>query len=306
MSVYHKLKRTWVDWLVLIGVVGSAGLVMGLSVGNTTLVAGMLKVNPILATGLVEVFFGILLLLRGRQRATGRHVPPFVDRLYFVSFAVVTFINCYGSSVSSGDVVLGVFWGLITSGGLWGMETIAVWWLTERERPREESFRDKKRKIERQIKEEKATQWLEWRLWVAKKRHPKLVEAARKEEEARKAVEAEGLPEFFCRSSEQEPVEQIVAEPIISRTEPSAVPVPIREIGFHAEMSGSQEPQGAEQSERTPNTKTEQAVRYVREAIARGEQYTSSTVAKAVGCGRTTAYGAIKQVEAELEVNADV
>jgi hypothetical protein len=293
-EVYHK--KTWIDWLVLVGVIAAAALVMGLSLKNTTFVAHLLRVSPILAAGLVEVFFGILLLLRGRQRATKRHVPPFVDRLYFGSFIVVTFINCYGSAVSSGNLWLGLIWGLITSGGLWGMETIGVWWLTEREKPREETFREKRRKIERQIKEEKAIQWLEWRLWVAKKRHPKLVKAARKEEEARKAVEADGLPEYFLQSVQSEQIEQIIAEPI-SRPVPSAVPVPIREIGFHAEMSKSQEPQGTEQDERTANTKTERAVQYVRELIARGEQYSASTVAKAIGCGRTTAHEAIKKAK---------
>lgn len=231
-EVYHK-KRTLSDWLVFGVVALVAVLVIGTSFHSTSKLAEMLGIHPYLAAGLVELLFGTLLLLRGRQRALQLNVPPFLDYGYYAALLLVTSINCW--SLSQMHIVWGIVIGIAVSGFMALMEQIMVWYWTKREEPYKPSIQELKRKAMAEIKEEEACQWIEWKRYEASKPSLPLMREARKADEKRAKEEAKGIPVYFLQ--QQEPIQQIVAEPIEDeKAEKTAEIVPIkRPIGFHME-----------------------------------------------------------------------
>lgn len=99
--------------------------------------------------------------------------------------------------------------------------------------------------VKQEIKEEKAMQRIEWMKWEARKPDLKLIRKARAEEEKRKTVVGESLPEFFRQLQKEEPMKELIVE--LEKTEPKTIDVqepeheqaevvPIkRQIGFHME-----------------------------------------------------------------------
>lgn len=138
-------------------------------------------------------------------------------------------------------------WGLIIgasiSGLLWGMETTLVWLWTDSHRPHQKSLWEIKREADREAKEEKIIQEIEWKKYEAKLPSLSLIKKVRKREKEREKVVAEGLPQYFLQKPE--PIKEIVAE--LERSEPkkfeveqepkTAEIVPLGGIGFHAETA---------------------------------------------------------------------
>lgn len=234
---------------MLIIVVAIAGIVIALSFHNTVKLANELKLNPYLTAGLVEILFGSLLFIRGKQRATQKNVPFFLTIGYFISLGFVTGVNMYG--LAQENPVIGPVVGLAISGAMWLMENTLVWLWTASHKPHQKSLRERKREAKWEVKEMKEIQTIEWLKWEAQKPDLKLIRKARAAEEKRKEVVGDGLPEFFRQ--EIEPVKKIVAE--LEETKPRTVDVqeepvsepehepvhtpvqiPIkRQIGFHVE-----------------------------------------------------------------------
>lgn len=238
-------KRTKLDWAVLVVVVAVAALVIASSFQNTAKLAEILGMPPILAAGIVEIAFTTFLFLRGRQRALGLNTPLFLHGLYFGLLALVTGVNMWGLSIENQA------WGLIIGASisllLWGMETTLVWLWTDSHRPHQKSLWEIKREADREAKEEKIIQEIEWKKHEAKLPSLSLIKKVRKREKEREKVIAEGLPQYFLQKPE--PVKQIVAE--LKNSEPKTViqeepehaaeVVPIkRQIGFHVERTKSE------------------------------------------------------------------
>ncbi|MBA4544609.1 hypothetical protein H1164_17415, partial [Thermoactinomyces daqus] len=235
MQLYHK--RKWVDRGVFGVVVIIAGTVIGLSIHSTAMLAQTLHLNAYLMAGLVEILFTSLLFIRGRQRATQRNVPLFLNAGYFASLGFVTAVNMWGLAHS--NPVIGPIVGVAISGAMWMMESCLVWLIVDSHKPYKKSIARMKREAKREIKEEKAIQWLEWQREEARKPDLALIKAARKAEERRKRVIGDGLPEYFTKN--QEPKPELIAEPIVQEPEEEAaevavVPMPMRQIGFHMEQ----------------------------------------------------------------------
>lgn len=229
MSLYPKRKL--LDWIMLAIVGIIAFVVILLSFKHTTELARKLDLNPYATAGLVELLFGSLLFLRGRQRALKRNVPLFIEMGYFASFLIVTAVNVYGLHQKSPAV--GPIVGISISGAMWLMESTFVWLWTAAHEPHKKSLRERMREAKKEIQEEKIIQRIEWMKWESKKPDLKLIQDARAEEEKRKKIVGDGLPEFFLR--EPEPVKQkIVADPITILQESGGV-FPMRKIGFHME-----------------------------------------------------------------------
>jgi hypothetical protein len=235
----HRPKG-FVEWAVLIAVVAVALVVVALSAGNTFKLASELRLNPYLTAGLVELLFSTLLFLRGRQRALGRNVPVFLTIGYYVSFGFVTAVNVCG--LAQINLYVGPPVGIAISSALWLMENLLVWFWTDSHKPHQETLREKKRRIKREIREEKEIQKLEYLKYEASLPDLKLVEIARAAQKKREEVLAEGLPDFFKR----EPVKEVIAEPVtaepVKKEEPAIVPIRKRPIGFHAEMEEKKPP----------------------------------------------------------------
>jgi hypothetical protein len=244
--LYHEIKkkRTFLDWVMLFIVVAIAGIVIALSFHNTTKLARELSLDPYLTAGLVEILFGSLLFIRGKQRATQRNVPLFLSCGYFISLGFVTAVNMWG--LAQENMIIGPVVGLAISGSMWLMETTLVWLWTSSHEPYQKSIRQRMREAKREIKEEKIIQRIEWMKWEARKPDLSLIRKARKAEEKRKEVVGDGLPEFFLQLQKKEPIKEIVAE--LHETQPKTVDVqdqkeakelvPFRrQIGFHMERT---------------------------------------------------------------------
>lgn len=243
--MYHK-KRSMLDKFILWVVVIIAIVVISLSFHNTSILAQELGLNSYLTAGLVEILFASLLFIRGRQRATQRHVPLFLSAGYYTSFIFVTGVNMWGLSQSNS--LIGPIVGLAISGAMWLMENTLVWLWTESDQPHKKSVKELMKEAQREIQEEKVIQRIEWMKWEAKKPDLKLIKEARKAEEKRKEIIGDGLPEFFLQ--QPDPVGELVAE--LKEAEPKTVDIqektdtepepvqtvevaPMRQIGFHVE-----------------------------------------------------------------------
>lgn len=226
-------KRTLIDWAVLVIVVAIAVIVIALSFTNTAKLADSLGLNPYLVAGLVEILFGSLLFIRGKQRATQRNVPIFLEIGYFVSLAFVTAINMYG--LAQENAVIGCIVGLAISGAMWLMESVLVWLWVDSHKPHVKSVKDLMSEAKREIAEEKVIQRIAWMRSEARKPDLELIKDARRAEEKRKEIVGDGLPEYF----QQGEAEQIVVTPIPVEEqedvqENQVIPF-VRPIGFHQE-----------------------------------------------------------------------
>src|SRR5690606_572349 len=213
--IYHDSKeskeseereRTILDWLVLGVVVAIALVVIALSFSNTTKLASELGLDPYLTAGLVEILFASLLFIRGRQRATQRNVPFFLNAGYFLSFLFVTGVNVWGLSQES--PFIGAIVGASVSGAMWLMESVLVWLWVDSHRPHKKKMKELKREVKKQIEEIKLRQQIDWMLWEAKKPDMALIEKARKVEEKRKSITKKGIPEFFRPDQDQSEKDQ--------------------------------------------------------------------------------------------------
>lgn len=323
MSFYHeKRKRTWADRLVLVVVVGIAAVVIALSAHSTFRLANSLGLEPVLTSGLVEIFFATLLLIRGRQRATRRKVPLFLDIGYYTSFLFVTAVNVWG--LAQENPIVGGFVGIAISSAMLLAENLLVWLIVHGDEPYRKSARDLMKEARQEIQEEKIIQRIEWMKWEARKPNLSLIREARKAEERRKRVVGNGLPEYFLQ--EPEPIPQIEAEPVIVQETAEIVPLK-RPIGFHTEMSNTKNEYQAQNTEnpvfstiehpsntpksntkkrpssnikRRTQNKTEQVVQYVIELIEKNEKFSVSSVANDMGCARSTASVAIREAKEKM------
>jgi hypothetical protein len=228
-------KRTFIDWAVLAIVVLIAGVVIALSFTNTAKLADSLHMNPYLTAGIVELLFGGLLFIRGRQRATQKNVPLFIEIGYFASLAAVTAVNMWG--LAQENIVIGCIVGLAISGAMWLMESTLVWLWIDSHKPHVRSVKDLMKEAQREIAEEKVIQRIGWMRSEARKPDLELIKDARRAEEKRKEIVGDGLPEYFRQG---EP-EQIVVTPIPVEEDEheeeqgnQVIPF-IRPIGFHQE-----------------------------------------------------------------------
>lgn len=199
-------ERSLLDKAILFIVIIIAGVVIGLSFQNTAKLALELKLNPYLTAGLVELLFGSLLFIRGRQRATQRNVPTFLTAGYFSSFLFVTGVNMWGLALESPTI--GPIVGIAISGAMWLMESVLVWLWVDSHRPHKKKMKELKREAKKQIEEIKLKQQLNWMLWEAQKPDMTLIEKARKVEERRKAIAEKGMPEFFRPDQDQSEKDQ--------------------------------------------------------------------------------------------------
>lgn len=216
---YHEreTKRPWIDKVVFVVVGFLALIIISLSFGNTGTLAETLELNPWLAAGMVEVLFGTLLVIRGRQRALQRNVPLFLDAGYFSSLAFVTVVNMWGL----GQIhPIGFVVGAAITGAMWLMENTLVWLSTDSEKPHEKTVKELQKEAEKEIKKIKALQRIEWMRWEAQKPNLDLVKEARKAELKRKQVVGDGLPEFFEGTSEKVEEPQESHEEISKNEEP--------------------------------------------------------------------------------------
>lgn len=241
-----KNKKSILDVGVLLIVVAIAGIIIALSFGNTAKLAGELGLNPYLTAGLVEILFASLLFLRGRQRATQRNVPAFLEIGYFTSLAFVTAVNMYGLSLVNPWV--GSIVGVAISAAMWLMESVLVWLWVDSDKPYTKSVKERMRDAKRDIEEEKAIQRIEWMKWEARNPDLKLIQAARKAEEKRKSIVGDELPEFFRQLQQPEPPQEVTATTVTvpiqvePKKEETAAIVPLkRQIGFHPEVIEAKE-----------------------------------------------------------------
>jgi hypothetical protein len=220
-------KRTPLDLSVLVIVVAIAFIVIALSFQNTAKLAAGLGLNPYLMAGLIEILFGSLLFIRGRQRATQRNVPIFLEIGYFVSLAAVTSVNMYG--LAQENALIGSIVGLAISGAMWLMESVLVWLWVDSHKPHRKSIRERMGDAREAIQEEKSIQRIEWMKWESRKPDLKLIREARKAEEKRKDTIGDGLPEYF--RIEPEPIQQVIAVATEQQEEAQVISIQ-RQIGF--------------------------------------------------------------------------
>ncbi|MBA4542715.1 MULTISPECIES: hypothetical protein [Thermoactinomyces] len=292
----------WIDRVVFGVVVIIAGTVIGLSIHSTAMLADALNLNAYLMAGLVEILFASLLFIRGRQRATQRNVPFFLNAGYFASLGFVTAVNMWG--LAHANLIIGPIVGAAISGAMWMMESCLVWLIVDSHKPYKKSIWRMKYEAKRDIKEEKSIQWIEWQRSEARKPDLALIRAARKSEEARKKVEAEGLPEYFAQWQDS----SSAIEPIPVEREAEIVPIK-RTIGFHMEDRTPETEQRTSNTEKpvispsntSSNTKTERIIKYVMGLIEQGEVFTVTTVANDMECSRSTASVAIRKAKEQRE-----
>jgi hypothetical protein len=333
VSLYQdrRTKRTWVDWLVLIAVVGIAVLVILTSFHNTSKLAHVLEMPPGLMATVVEVAYGTFLFLRARQRALNLHTPIFLHVLYYITFGMVTAVNMWGL------YIVHHAWGIVIGGTIsflmWGFETTLVWLWTRSREPYRKGFVKRifdliGNRIKAMIEalEEREVQNLAWIKYDAKRSSLKLIKKVRRAEEKRKKVIGdEELPEFFQYLEKQGDMEEIIVE--LNETAPKTIDVssdkneenaivPMkRPIGFHAELSNIQtEPQKEntvippieQRSNSESNTKKWKKEDLAREetinCIKKRKKYSATSIAKTVGCSRSTAHKGIKQAEALMRL----
>ena len=239
-------KRTLIDWVVLGIVVAIAVIVIALSFTNTGKLAVSLNMNPYLAGGVVEVLFGGLLFIRGRQRATQKNVPLFIEIGYFASLAVVTAVNMYG--LAQANLVIGCIAGLAISGAMWLMESTLVWLWTDSHQPHVRSVKELMSAAKRDIAEEKVIQRIGWMKSESRKPDLELIKDARRADEERKKVVGDGLPEYFRQ--EREPAQEVEAIAVEQVKEAQVIPIQ-RQIGFY-------QPEPQQASKFQPNTEARQ------------------------------------------------
>ncbi len=231
-------KRTLLDWIVLAIVVIIAGIVIALSFHNTTKIADVLGMNPYLTAGIVEILFGALLFIRGKQRATQRNVPMFMEIGYFISLAAVTAVNMYG--LAQENAVIGTIVGLAISGAMWLMENTLVWLWTKSHEPYRKTVKQLMKDAKRDISEEQVIQQIEWMKWEARNPNLKLIKRARRAEERRRDVIGDGLPEYFNQPLPKPEVHELIAATVQETQEQETnhqaevVPIKKRQIGFYS------------------------------------------------------------------------
>jgi hypothetical protein len=341
MSLYQKMrshKKKPEFWIMAV----IALVIIGLSFGQTGKLAAIVGATEwykqVGFAILVEILFALSLLKRANQRASGKHVPWFLNLGYYGLLGAITVINM--SVLYQTHPIAGPFVGGLISAGMLYVESIFVWEHTDADRPAKKSPKQLMREAKREIQEEEIMQLIEYLKYESRKPRLKLIKRARRDERKRKRVESgesiwpwvksedEGLPEYFRR--EPEPTPQIEAEPvepvIVQEPEPepeekhTAEVVPIkRPIGFHVEMSNTETPEPAtiEHPSNTPKsntqkrqtsntkkhqslTKKEQAIQYVIGLIERNEDYSVTSVANTIGCARSTASVAIREAKEKI------
>lgn len=247
MSLYQRMrahKNKPEFWIMLL----IAGVIVALSFGQTAKLAEMVGATEwykkIGFAVLVEILFTISLLTRANQRASGKHVPWFLNVGYYGMLTTITVINI--TVLYRIHPIAGPFVGGLISAAMLYTESLFVWLNTDADKPHQKSLRSRKREAKRQVKEMKEIQKIEWLKWEAQKPDLKLIRMARKAEEKRKEVVGDGLPEFFLQLQKKEPIKEIVAE--LHETQPKTVDVqdqkeakelvPFRrQIGFHMERT---------------------------------------------------------------------
>lgn len=265
-------KRTILDIIVLGIVVIIAGIIIALSFHNTAYLAEVLKINPYLAAGVVEILFGSLLFIRGRQRALQRNVPIFLEIGYFISLGFVTAVNMYG--LAQENLWIGLIVGLAISGAMWLMENTLVWLWTRSYEPYQKNIKELMKDAKLEIEEEKVIQRIEWMRSEARKPDLRLIKDARQADEERKKVIGDGLPEYFRR--EPEPVQEIVVTPVIEdskKEEQENHVIPFkRQIGFYQEEP-KQDTQHLFQPNTEARTKAIQTAKELSEELGRFPTY---------------------------------
>lgn len=311
-------KKTVIDWIVLGIVVVIALVIITLSFSNTAKLAGVLKLNPYLTAGLVEILFGSLLFIRGRQRALQRNVPLFLSAGYFTSLAFVTAVNMWG--LAQINLVIGLIVGLVISASMWLMETTLVWLWNHSNEPHRKTIRDRLREAKQEIAEEKACQQIEWMKYEATKPDLQLIVKARKAEQRRKKIIEDGLPEFF---QNYQPRETIVISPANEITPgQEAQVVPMKTIGFQIDEprekagvpSVSQALVSRERQEETRKTKVaeeyiQRAMEVAEELLAQGqkigEDFGRNTLAKKAGVTPHYSKIALQRIREKLRAAAN-
>lgn len=208
----EKRKRSLLDKVILGVVVLIAGVVVALSFQNTAKLAEELRLHPYLTAGLVELLFASLLFIRGRQRATQKNVPLFLSIGYFASLGFVTGVNMYG--LYGENPIVGPIVGGAISAAMWLMENVLVWLWVDSHRPHKKSMKELKREAQREIKELKLKQKIEWMKWEAQKPDLTLIRKAREMEERRRGIVGDGLPIFFAELEQEK-------EPAITQESPN-------------------------------------------------------------------------------------
>jgi hypothetical protein len=103
--------------------------------------------------------------------------------------------------------------------------------------PDKQSSRELMITAKKDIQEEKVIQKIKWMKWDARKPDLQLIRQARKEEEQRKKIIGEELPEYFRQ--EPEPLQEVVVTPVIQdskKEEQETHVIPFkRKIGFYQE-----------------------------------------------------------------------
>lgn len=303
------MNRKWkfVDWVVLLIVVLNALIVITLSFGNTAKLAATLSLNPYLTAGLVELMFGTLLFLRGKQRSLSLNVPILLSAGYFASFAFVTAVNMWG--LGQEHAVIGLMVGAAISGAMWLMENILVWLVTDADKPYQKTWWDlikerwrRRQQVKQMIKDEKECQRLEWMKWEAQKPDLKLIKAARRAEQKRKEILKDGLPEFFQGFEGRSKTETIVVEPKAAEIVP--ISKTKKPIGFHAIKEEYESNSGKEKTD--PGEQyIEQAISKAREMVKEGKQIGKdlgrNTLAKAAGVTPHYAKLALQRLKQEID-----
>ena len=247
MSLYQEKKPWWKrikpEWIMSGIVAINALLLAASSFMNTTFLADILKIPPELAIGFIDLQFVTLLVIRKIQEARGYRVAWFVSLTYWFAVAVLGAVSTYGLYKRAGKI--GILAGVVLVISLVAMDNIFAWLLSDKSRIKAKTplwkrfYNEWKERIEL-----RAIQYLEWKRHEASKPSLSLIKKARKADEKRKKIEADGLPEFFLQR--EDPVEKIVAE--LHETQPKTVDVqeseevkevvPFRrQIGFHMERT---------------------------------------------------------------------
>jgi hypothetical protein len=320
MSLYHKMKihKDKPEFWIMLFI---AGVIICLSFSQTAKLAEMVGATEwykqIGFAFLIEILFAVSLLIRANQRASEKHVPTFIHVGYYSLLGVITIINM--TVLYQTHPVAGPFVGGLISLGMIYTESLFVAINTDLDQPRKKSAKQLRREAEKEIEEERTIQEIAWMQYEAKQPSLSLIKKVRKAEQARAKVIEQGLPAYFLQ--EPEPIPQIIAEPVETPQETAEI-VPLkRTIGFHAEMSNegvrtpdtehceTQAPVRIEQP-RTPASNTlvsnskpnkkEQTVQYVMGLIEQGKEFSVTSVAKEMGCARSTASLAIREAREKM------
>lgn len=208
---------------------------------NTSFIANLLKIPAWLAIGFIDLQFVTLLIIRKMQEARQYKVSWVVSTTYWFTVAVLGGVSTYGFYTRAGKI--GIIAGFVLVISLVAMDNIFAWLLSEKSRIKMKKSLWKRFYDEwKERLEIRAINYLEWKRYEANKPSSGLIKKARRAEEKRRKIEADGLPEFFLL--DQEPSKTIEAEPVVVETEPETVAVvPLKkknDIGFLAEMNKRQ------------------------------------------------------------------